>query len=139
MTTSNFTHYARNFIDTLSSGTKSETFANSNNLILLNDLTNSNEKYKFTHLKLNTFLDDNLNKNEIIKQEFVDFRHDRYGEKIIKGSKKHKIVFIDKLKNNCNLVEKIDVVSYKNLNYLNTQHERDQSSRCKIGMCCFLY
>ena len=77
--------------------------------------------------------------NEIIKQEFVDFRHDRYGEKIIKGSKKHKIVFIDKLKNNCNLVEKIDVVSYKNLNYLNTQHERDQSSRCKIGMCCFLY
>lgn len=94
----------------------------------------------------NNFRSSKFNENHIAEKEFFlesisnKGRHDVRGVPIIKGSKKHKVTFIDKInggKSN-KLVQRVEIQSYKELNACNTFGEGDLKKPAHSASCCII-
>ncbi len=90
---------------------------------------NSNDNSKNEKMCLNTNIKKNAKQN--IDLYFLPKRIDRFGIPIIKGSKKHKVTFIDKIVKK-NFVEVIKIESYKEYNKM------EEVSNSKKNNCCLI-
>ncbi len=88
-----------------------------------------NDNNRNDKICLNTNINKNSKKN--IDLYFLPKRIDRFGIPIIKGSKKHKVTFIDKIVKK-NFVEVIKIESYKEYNKM------EEVSNSKKNNCCLI-
>ena len=106
-------------------------------------LNNENAKidipYKIYERESSNLFVNNMNSIKA-EEKNTKIRYDRNGVLIVKGSKKHKAVFIDKVKGRGNfLVEKIDIESFKIINRSNTFTDGEDKNSSNFGNCCILF
>jgi hypothetical protein len=66
-------------------------------------------------------------------------RVDRKGVVIVKGGKKHRVTFIDKIGNRKSLIDMVDVESYKKFNIINTFSEAESRNSAGSLNCCIIF
>lgn len=118
------------------------TDSNSEKLIL-NKKPNINVKER-NYFKTNTMVIDSDKLN--LQNSKFDFminkeqRKDRRGVPILKGSKNHKVTFIDKIgMRNIPFAEKIEIESYKAQNAFNSFREDGRHKSNSSVSCCFIF
>lgn len=83
--------------------------------VLLNG-TDNKEKLGFSHFNSNSYLSKVRRVSDISQIKDNKIRRDAKGNVIVKGRKKHRISFKDILNKNANLVDVVDIESYKEYN-----------------------
>jgi hypothetical protein len=142
-----FTKYAQSFMSNMAPTNTNmnhqniNLFLNNNGIIVQQqDNYNINNNY----LVINRFegaSKDLMNKEMIIipaqsniQEEAERQRRDSRGIPIVKGLKKHKVVFADRMQNKKSLIEKVEIESYKKYNMDNTFQDEPKTSTgcCRI-------
>lgn len=123
---------------------KQENYNINNNILVINKFGDSNNGLKNpveTHPNFGNRNSGHMmteNENLFFSNKSNQNRNDTRGIPITKGSKKHKVTFIDKVPSRKNLLTVIDVESFKLHNMLNTYPDQGYKKNASLACCDIL-